>query len=192
MSVNLPVFLHNWRFTDFFVSWYNRNTLICLMFTHRFEYIHRRIENTEPGLHTLFHVLLSFIQLEIDSKLEKTGNGRSFSVLIQWRIPKRVPEWYLLPPAPLPKWERSRCVLPETREGKFHDGAVCPLPAEWSGLVADLEMVVNEVSTRQVAQITKEFWETEFSKFTVSNLDSVVSSWNARPLQEGCIKVSNA
>jgi len=55
-------------------------------------------------------------------------------------------------------------------------------------VLALMEMVINGVSTRKVAQITEELCGTEFSKSTVSELckklDPVVTSWNHRPLNE--------
>lgn len=50
-----------------------------------------------------------------------------------------------------------------------------------------MEMVINGVSTRKVATITKDLCETAFSKSTVSSLceklDPVVSTFRNRPLQ---------
>ena len=51
-----------------------------------------------------------------------------------------------------------------------------------------MEMVVNGVSTRKVAQVTEELCGTAFSKSTVSalcqQLDPLVSAWNERSLAE--------
>ena len=51
-----------------------------------------------------------------------------------------------------------------------------------------MEMVVNGVSTRKVAQITEELCGKAFSKSTVSDRcqgrDPMVSAWNARSLAE--------
>ena len=53
-------------------------------------------------------------------------------------------------------------------------------------LVAMMEMVVNEVSTRKVTKITEELCGASFSKSTVfelcKSLDLLVDEWNERPL----------
>src|SRR5690348_7170564 len=53
-----------------------------------------------------------------------------------------------------------------------------------------MEMVVNGVSTRKVAQITEELCGKEFAKSTVSDLckglDPVVHAWNERELSHQC------
>jgi putative transposase len=53
-----------------------------------------------------------------------------------------------------------------------------------------MEMVVNGVSTRKVAQITEELCGKEFAKSTVSDLckglDPVVHAWNERELGHQC------
>ncbi len=55
-------------------------------------------------------------------------------------------------------------------------------------MLALMEMVVNGVSTRKVAQITEELCGTEFSKSTVSELckrlDPIVTAWNNCPLHD--------
>lgn len=55
-------------------------------------------------------------------------------------------------------------------------------------VLALMEMVVNGVSTRKVAQITEELCGIEFSKSTVSDLckrlDPIVTAWNNRNLRE--------
>lgn len=49
-----------------------------------------------------------------------------------------------------------------------------------------MEMVIQGVSTRKVANITEELCGTEFSKSTISDLckslDPIVQTWNNRPL----------
>ncbi len=53
-----------------------------------------------------------------------------------------------------------------------------------------MEMVVQGVSTRKVAQITEELCGTELSKSTVSTLckrlDAIVQAWYERQLKEHC------
>lgn len=60
--------------------------------------------------------------------------------------------------------------------------------SEQALVIALMEMVVNGVSTRKIAQITEELCGTEFSKSTVSalckRLDPIVEAWNNRNLRE--------
>lgn len=60
--------------------------------------------------------------------------------------------------------------------------------SEQALILAMMEMVVNGVSTRKVAQVTEELCGTEFSKSTVSELckrlDPIVTAWNNRPLSD--------
>ncbi|OOR32559.1 IS256 family transposase, partial [Bacillus cereus] len=67
--------------------------------------------------------------------------------------------------------------------------AVCRYQrSEQALVIALMEMVINGVSTRKVAQITEELCGTEFSKSTVSalckRLDPIVAAWNERSLRE--------
>jgi transposase-like protein len=79
--------------------------------------------------------------------------------------------------------------VPRIRGGKFSTELFARYQRSEQALVlALMEMVVNGVSTRKVAQITEELCGTEFSKSTVSDLckrlDPIVTSWNNRPLQD--------
>jgi hypothetical protein len=47
-----------------------------------------------------------------------------------------------------------------------------------------MKLVVNGVLTRKVARITEELYGTEFFRYLYKQLDPVVSTWNARPLQD--------
>ena len=77
--------------------------------------------------------------------------------------------------------------VPRIRGGKFSTELFARYQRSEQALVlALMEMVVNGVSTRKVAQITEELCGTEFSKSTVSELckrlDPIVTAWNNRPL----------
>jgi putative transposase len=79
--------------------------------------------------------------------------------------------------------------VPRIRNGKFSTELFARYQRSEQALVlALMEMVVNGVSTRKVAQITEELCGTEFSKSTVSELckrlDPVVTAWNNRPLHD--------
>lgn len=79
--------------------------------------------------------------------------------------------------------------VPRIRGGKFSTELFARYQRSEQALVlALMEMVVNGVSTRKVAQITEELCGTEFSKSTVSDLckrlDPIVNAWNNRPLQD--------
>jgi len=79
--------------------------------------------------------------------------------------------------------------VPRIRNGKFLTELFARYQRSEQALVlALMEMVVNGVSTRKVAQITEELCGTEFSKSTVSELckrlDPVVTAWNNRPLHD--------
>ena len=79
--------------------------------------------------------------------------------------------------------------VPRIRGGKFSTELFARYQRSEQALVlALMEMVVNGVSTRKVAQITEELCGTEFSKSTVSELckrlDPVVTAWNNRPLHD--------
>ncbi|WP_024985211.1 IS256 family transposase [Brevibacillus borstelensis] len=79
--------------------------------------------------------------------------------------------------------------VPRIRGGKFLTELFARYQRSEQALVlALMEMVVNGVSTRKVAQITEELCGTEFSKSTVSELckqlDPVVTAWNNRPLHD--------
>ena len=60
--------------------------------------------------------------------------------------------------------------------------------SEQALMLAMMEMVINGVSTRKVANITEELCGTKFSKSTVSELcsrlDPIVIAWNSRPLKD--------
>ena len=82
--------------------------------------------------------------------------------------------------------------VPQVRDGSFSPD----LPdlferyqrSEQALVCTLMEMVVNGVSTRKVAQITEELCGKAFSKSTVSDLckglDPLVSAWNERDLSE--------
>lgn len=79
--------------------------------------------------------------------------------------------------------------VPRIRGGKFSTELFARYQRSEQALVlALMEMVVNGVSTRKVAQITEELCGTEFSKSTVSDLckrlDPIVNAWNNRPLHD--------
>lgn len=79
--------------------------------------------------------------------------------------------------------------VPQVRDGSFSTDLFARYQRSEQALICTLmEMVVNGVSTRKVAQITEELCGKVFSKSTVSDLckglDPLVSAWNARDLGE--------
>jgi putative transposase len=79
--------------------------------------------------------------------------------------------------------------VPQVRDGSFSPELFERSQRSEQALVCTLmEMVVNGVSTRKVAQITEELCGKAFSKSTVSDLcqglDPLVSAWNERSLAE--------
>jgi transposase-like protein len=79
--------------------------------------------------------------------------------------------------------------VPQVRDGSFSPDLFARYQRSEQALVCTLmEMVVNGVSTRKVAQITEELCRKAFSKSTVSELcqglDPLVSAWNERSLVE--------
>lgn len=79
--------------------------------------------------------------------------------------------------------------VPRFRDGKSRAEMFARYQRSEQALVLTLmEMVVNGVSTRKVAQITEELCGSEFSKSTVSDLckrlDPIVHAWNERPLKD--------
>jgi len=81
--------------------------------------------------------------------------------------------------------------VPQVREGQFSTELFARSQRSEQALVLTLmEMVVNGVSTRKVAQITEELCGKEFAKSTVSDLckglDPVVHAWNERELSHQC------
>jgi putative transposase len=79
--------------------------------------------------------------------------------------------------------------VPQVRDGSFSPDLFARYQRSEQALVCTLmEMVVNGVSTRKVAQITEELCGKAFSKSTVSDLcqglDPLVSAWNERSLAE--------
>jgi transposase-like protein len=79
--------------------------------------------------------------------------------------------------------------VPQARDGSFSPELFERYQRSEQALVCTLlEMVVNGVSTRKVAQITEELCGKAFSKSTVSQLcqglDPLVSAWNERSLAE--------
>ena len=77
--------------------------------------------------------------------------------------------------------------VPRHRNGKFYTEKNAPYQRSEQALVlALMEMVVNGVSARKVAQITEELCGVEFSKSTVSELckrlDPLVPAWNERTI----------
>jgi len=79
--------------------------------------------------------------------------------------------------------------VPQVRDGSFSPELFERYQRSEQALVCTLmEMVVNGVSTRKVAQITEELCGKAFSKSTVSDLcqglDPLVSAWNERDLSE--------
>jgi putative transposase len=81
--------------------------------------------------------------------------------------------------------------VPQVREGQFSTDLFARYQRSEQALVLTLmEMVVNGVSTRKVAQITEELCGKEFATSTVSDLckglDPVVHAWNERELSHQC------
>ncbi len=79
--------------------------------------------------------------------------------------------------------------VPQVREGQFSTELFARYQRSEQALVLTLmEMVVNGVSTRKVAQITEELCGKEFAKSTVSDLckglDPLVHAWNERDLSQ--------
>jgi putative transposase len=79
--------------------------------------------------------------------------------------------------------------VPQVRDGSVSPELFARYQRSEQALVCTLmEMVVNGVSTRKVAQITEELCGKAFSKSTVSELcqglDPLVSAWNERSLAE--------
>jgi putative transposase len=79
--------------------------------------------------------------------------------------------------------------VPQVRDGSFSPELFERYQRSEQALVCTLmEMVVNGVSTRKVAQITEELCGKAFSKSTVSELcqglDPLVNAWNERSLDE--------
>jgi transposase-like protein len=79
--------------------------------------------------------------------------------------------------------------VPQVRDGSFSPELFERYQRSEQALVCTLmEMVVNGVSTRKVAQITEELCGKAFSKSTVSDLcqelDPLVNAWNERTLAE--------
>ncbi|MDF9845576.1 MULTISPECIES: IS256 family transposase [unclassified Paenibacillus] len=77
--------------------------------------------------------------------------------------------------------------VPRHRDGSFSTELFTRYQrSEQALLLSLMEMVIQGVSTRKVANITEELCGTEFSKSTVSelckSLDPVVQAWNNRPL----------
>jgi transposase-like protein len=77
--------------------------------------------------------------------------------------------------------------VPQVREGGFSTDLFSRYQRSEQALILTLmEMVVNGVSTRKVAQITEELCGREFAKSTVSDLcqglDPLVVAWNERDL----------
>jgi putative transposase len=77
--------------------------------------------------------------------------------------------------------------VPQVRDGSFSPELFVRYQRSEQALVCTLmEMVVNGVSTRKVAQITEELCGKAFSKSTVSDLcqglDPLVNAWNERDL----------
>lgn len=72
--------------------------------------------------------------------------------------------------------------------GIFHRTLSTRSTGEQALVLALMEMVVNGVSTRKIAQITEELCGTSFSKSTVSSLckglDPMIQNWNQRFLHE--------
>ena len=78
--------------------------------------------------------------------------------------------------------------VPQVRDGSFSTDIFARYQRSEQALVlALMEMVVNGVSTRKVARVTKELCGAEFSKSTVSalcgQLDPIVQEWNNRRLE---------
>jgi Transposase and inactivated derivatives len=79
--------------------------------------------------------------------------------------------------------------VPRIRGGKFTTELFARYQRSEQALILTMmEMVVNGVSTRKVAQVTEELCGMEFSKSMVSDLckrlDPIVTAWNNRPLSD--------
>jgi putative transposase len=79
--------------------------------------------------------------------------------------------------------------VPQVREGIFSNELFARYQRSEQALILTLmEMVVNGVSTRKVAQITEELCGTSFARPTVSDLckglDPLVEAWTERDLSE--------
>ncbi|MDN5345973.1 MAG: putative transposase [Petrotoga sp.] len=79
--------------------------------------------------------------------------------------------------------------VPRLRNGKFSTELFCRYQrSEQAFILALMEMVVNGVSTRKVAEITEELCGTRISKSLVSELcrrlDPVINAWKERPLKD--------
>lgn len=79
--------------------------------------------------------------------------------------------------------------VPRIRGGKFTTELFARYQRSEQALILTMmEMIVNGVSTRKVAQVTEELCGTEFSKSTVADLckrlDPIVTAWNNRPLSD--------
>ncbi|HEY7123782.1 MAG TPA: IS256 family transposase [Ktedonobacterales bacterium] len=79
--------------------------------------------------------------------------------------------------------------VPQVREGQFSTELFARYQRSEQALILTLmEMVVNGVSTRKVAQITEDLCGKEFAKSTVSDLckglDPLVQAWNERDLSQ--------
>jgi len=79
--------------------------------------------------------------------------------------------------------------VPRLRNGKFSTELFSRYQrSEQAFILALMEMVVNGVSTRKVAEITEELCGTRISKSLVSELckrlDPMLTAWNNRPLDE--------
>lgn len=77
----------------------------------------------------------------------------------------------------------------QTRNGQFASELFSRYQrSEQAFVLALMEMVLNGVSTRKVAAVTRELCGVDFSKSTVSRLcerlEPIVTSWNERPLGE--------
>jgi transposase-like protein len=77
--------------------------------------------------------------------------------------------------------------VPQVRDGQFSTELFARYQRSEQALILTLmEMVINGVSTRKVAQITEELCGKEFAKSTVSDLckglDPIVQAWNERDL----------
>lgn len=77
--------------------------------------------------------------------------------------------------------------VPRHRDGSFSTELFSRYQrSEQALLLSLMEMVIQGVSTRKVANITEELCGTEFSKSTISDLckslDPIVQTWNNRPL----------
>ena len=79
--------------------------------------------------------------------------------------------------------------VPRIRGGKFTTELFARYQRSEQALILTMmEMVINGVSTRKVAQVTEELCGTQFSKSTVSELckrlDPIVNAWNHRSLSD--------